>query len=530
MIKALLKKQFLELAAFFKLGGMKNGKRSSKLGGIAIALLLLYACVSSGFLFWETSSTLCAPLVQGGLAWAYFALTGITASGATCFVVVLASKSTLYEAKDNEALLSMPIPASVILFSRMIGLYLIALFLELVTFVPAVICYFTVAGFSVLALIFSVLIMLIMPLGTLAIACLFGWLLALLSAKLRSKNLITVVLLIAFILLYTLSVSKMNEGLNYIVANGEAAAQTIKIFLFPFWQMGLGLTGDAIGTVCFIGLSVAGFALVYWVLSVSFLSIATQNRAGKKAVYKEKEEKCRSVFFALVWKEIKRYLKTAMILFNSGIGSIIALVFGVFALFNTELCAQIVASPVSKGELAVILTTIVFFIASSNVITGTSISLEGDNLWLLRSMPVKTEEIFKAKIAFHIAYTLLPVGLVQILVCALLQIPVWTILLGFLGLCAITTLCAAAGLAINLKLPSLKWTNEMVAVKQSLSTLVTMLVGWAIAGLSVGGYFLFGVYLPAEAYLAIVTAVFALASAAGFVWLKKRGVEIFQEL
>lgn len=529
MIKALLKKQFLELAAFFKLSGAKNGKRPSKLGGVAIVLLMLYACVSSGFLFWETASMMCAPLMQGGLAWVYFALTGITSSGATCFVVVLASKNTLYEAKDNEALLSMPIPASVILFSRMIGLYLIALLLELLTFVPAVICYFTVAEFSVLALIFSVLIMLIMPFGTLAIACFFGWLLALLSAKLRSKNLITIVLLFAFILVYTLSVNKINEGLNYIIANGEAAAQTIKIFLFPFWQMGLGATGDVLGTVCFVGLSVAVFALVYWMLSVSFLSIATQNRAGKKAVYKEKEEKSRSVFFALIWKEVKRYLKNAMILFNSGIGSIIALIFAIFALFNAELCAQIVSSPVSKGEIAVILTTIVFFIASSNVITGTSISLEGDNLWLLRSMPVKTEEIFKAKIAFQIVYTL-PVVLVQILICALLQIPFWTVVVSLLALCAVIVLCAAAGLAINLKLPSLKWTNEMVAVKQSLSTLVTMLVGWAIAGLSVGGHFLFGVYLPAEAYLAIVTAVFGLAAVVVLVWLKKRGVELFESL
>ena len=67
MIKALLKKQFLELGAFFTLQGSKKGKQPSKLATMAIGLLILYSILSMGFLFWQTASTLCEPLVRGGI-------------------------------------------------------------------------------------------------------------------------------------------------------------------------------------------------------------------------------------------------------------------------------------------------------------------------------------------------------------------------------------------------------------------------------------------------------------------------------
>ncbi len=530
MWKTLLKKQFLETLSFFLGGDKKSGKRRSPWLFVGLGLLMAYALVAIVFLFLEISKLLCAPLVQSGLSWVFFAIMGTMAAALGCVVSILASKTQLYEAKDNELLLSMPIPPKVILCTRMLGLYLMTWFLFALVFIPTSVYYFTVAGFSVLAAIFCLLITFIAPLGVLAISCLLGWLIAIITARVAKKNLITTLLLVLFLIGYSVGYSKINELLTYLIANGGTVAGKFQTALYPFWQMGLAATGEPLGMLIFTAIFVALFALVYCLLSATFLQIVTQKRAGKKAKYRGGERKSRTAFSALLSKEAKRFLKNPMILFNAGIGAVISVVFCGFALFNTELCAQINAAPVDKGLVATILTSITCFIVSSNVITASSVSLEGDNLWVLRSMPVETKEILNVKVAFHVLYSAIPSVFAQALICILLKIPFFTAVLAVGVLVVTSVVCAVMGLMINLKLPNLKWTSEIVAVKQSASTLAAMFAGWGVAALVLGGHFLFGKYLYAEIYFLIVIAVFTAVSVALLAWLKKRGVVIFESL
>ena len=48
--------------------------------------------------------------------------------------------------------------------------------------------------------------------------------------------------------------------------------------------------------------------------------------------------------------------------------------------------------------------------------------------------------------------------------------------------------------------------------------------------LLVGGYFLFGKYLPAWGYMLVCAGALTLASVGVWIWLKKRGTMIFEEL
>lgn len=530
MLKALLKKQFLELGATLVMNNKKKGEKRSPLFIILIALLIVYALGATGYMLWMLSETLCLPLVQSGLTWVFFALIGTLSFSTSMILIVLAAKNTLYEAKDNELLLAMPIKPSVLLFVRILELYLLALLITFLMFVPAIVYYFINISFSWAAFVCCVVILLVLPLGSIAVAALIGWLVAFITAKISAKNLMSTILIVAFLLGYSLAISEMGNWLGYLLANGPAVAETYQNALFPLWQLGLAATGNGLSLLAFAGIFIAAFAIVYALLSVTFLSIITQKRTGKKAKYVKREGKTRSAFTAILWKECKRFLKTPMILFNAGLGSMIALVFAIYALVSPELCAQIANAPIDKGEVAIIVTVIVAFIATTNVITGSSVSLEGENLWILRSMPMDTLEIFKAKIAFHFLYTALPVSISLITICALLSIPFLTVAFAIATTLAVTVLCAVMGLAINLKLPNLKWTNEIVAVKQSISVLVSMFVGWAIAALFLGGHFLFGQYMYAEGYFAIALAVFLGAAAILWQWTKTRGVEIFESL
>ena len=530
MLKALLKKQFLQTASFFFMKGAKKGKRRNALGIIGVMALMVYAIGAGVFMFWKMSSMLCEPFVQGGLSWVYFAFMGILATGLGCIGSIFAAKTALYEAKDNELLLSMPIPSWMILLSRLIGLYLMTLFFVAIVWITSVVCYLTVAGFSFLSCLFGLLILLILPLGILAIASLLGWLIAAVTSRITAKNLLTTILLMGFFLGYSLLMSKITDLLTYVMANGEQLGDNIKVWLFPFWQLGLAAMGKPWNMLLFTLFSLGIFAVAYLLLSATFVAIVTRKRTAKKAVYVERERKVSSPLWALTKKEFKRYTKNPMILFNCGLGSILAIVFAVYGLVDTELCMQIVTSGFPKADVILILTTIMCFIATSNVITGSAISLEGDNLWVLRAMPISTSTIFKAKILFHLIYTIVPTFIAQVILCALLEIPVGLVALSLLLYMCVAYFCAVMGLVVNLKLPNLKWTNEIVAVKQSFSVLITMFAGWGASAIVLGGSFLLDEWLSPVPYLLLVTALFIVASIAVSVWLKKRGQDVFEKL
>lgn len=530
MLKALLKKQFAELlSAFAFRSGEKKQHKTGML--VLVGILMLYALAAMVYLMWTLSDSMCQAMLAIGKPWVYFAFMGTLAFGTGLIGSVFMTKSILYEAKDNDLLLSMPIPPKALLLVRMIALYAMAFLFTSIAFIPCIVRYFTLTTFSVLPLIFCILITLLLPLGVLAVSCLLGWLIAVLTARLPAKNLITTVLLIAFFIGYAVLVSNMNEVLTFIMTNGEALAQGFENpLLLVFRQMGVGAAGDILSMVVFTLIFVGVFALTYLLLSVTFLKTATMKKSGAKAKYVERQSKSRSAFWAIFFKECNRYLKNPMILFNCGIGSVLCVVFAGFALFNGELCSTIAHAPIYKGEVAIIVTVILCFIAASNIISASSISLEGQNLWLLRSMPVSAMEIFGAKTAFHVAYTIIPLAPVTVLICVLLEIPVLMTVCAIVTLICITLLCATLGLVINLKMPNLKWTNEIVAVKQSFSVLLAMFACWGVSLLVIGGYFLFGKYLYAELYLTLVSCLFVAVSALLWWWVYKRGVRVFETL
>ena len=392
------------------------------------------------------------------------------------------------------------------------------------------VCYFTVVSVTAAAVIGCVLVLMVLPFGVLALGGLLGWLLTLITARLPAKNLVTVIGLLAFMVLYAFGYSKLQDALNYVLTHGQQVGETIKGALYPFWQLGLAATGKGAAMSVFTGIFLGAFALVYLLISATFMPLATMKRGDLRAKYKEKTAKARSQFFALFIKESKRFFGNAMIFFNCGLGGVIALVFVGYTLIDGNMRANINAWSGDKQEIAMIITLVACFIATTNVITASSVSLEGESLWILRSMPVSTLTVFKAKIALHFVVTAVPLCISMALVGIIFHLGVWATVMAMLSLSAVTLLSALSGLAINLKLPNLKWTSEIVAVKQSASVLVTMFVGWAIAGLVLGGNLLFGKYWHPFAYLAFAIGVLISACVVLWLWLKKRGVEIFENL
>ena len=526
MLRVLLKRQFLEAVAFLFNG--KNGKRRSQGKMLALGALMLYAFGMVGYMFWMIADMLCAPLTQAGMSWVYFAFMGTIATGFGIIGGIFMAKNKLYEAKDNDLLLSMPIPSWMVIFSRIVGLYAFDLLFEGLVFVPTLIRYFTVVGFSFVPVLCSLVVLLILPLGALAVCAVFGWFIAFVSSKLPVKGIVEIVFAVAFLAAYFIVYSKINEYLSYVIAHGEALGNVMKTALYPFSQLGFACAGDGLSLLVFTGIFGGLFAAVYALISITYLRLATANRGSMKVKYKGKGYKGRSVFSALLQKEGARYFKSPMVALNCFLGSALLILLPFAALFKGDAFSQLFAG--NEDTVALLIAASLCAVASTNLITVTSVSLEGENIGILRAFPVRTEKLLFVKVAFHFLITGFPAVWAVIFLCCLFEISFTVCVVAAIAVLSFILFCAVGGLVVNLKLPNLNWTNEVALVKQSAASLVGMFGGWGALALLVGGYFLFGKYLPAWGYLLILTAALLLLCGVLAYWIKKKGVKIFEGL
>ena len=536
MLKALIKKQLSELASFFVQS--KKGKRRSKGAIVGFILLMVYALGAAGVALGLLASLLCEPLVAAGQGWVYFAFMAVLATTLGVVGGVFMAKAVLYEAKDNDLLFSMPIPAWAILLTRVLTLYIFTLPFEACAFIPAVVVYTSVTGFSFATIAGGIVIQLLLPLLAVVICCLLGFLLSWVTEKLPFKNAFITVGFLAFMVGYSLFAAKMNEYLGMLVQHGEQLGGIMKTWLYPFSQLGYAMTGDWLAFIIFAGICLVLLGATYAVLSSTYLRIATRKGGGYRAKYKEKQSKKASSGFALFRKEVWRLTKTPAYLLNASMGTMMTLIVAVMMIIEGDFFGinadMVAAIPFLKAAIGLIVAGSVCLMAAMNTISACSVSLEGKTMDLAQSLPVSEWATLKAKLYLHILFTAIPDALLGVAMALVLQLE-WYITLGVvLAAILASALFACVGLFFNLKFPNLEWTSETVAVKQGLSVLFSLFAGIGIIALPVGVYagvyYLFNAYLPAALYLYACLAAFAISTGVLLVWLKKKGTEIFKNL
>ena len=168
-----------------------------------------------------------------------------------------------------------------------------------------------------------------------------------------------------------------------------------------------------------------------------------------------------------------------MTVLNAGLGVVLLCAFSIFLLFNSV--EQIKASSGVENITGYIATFAPLFIASMLSLScpaASSISLEGRNVWILQTSPVKIKTILNAKIALTL--TLHFIGYMLSVLVFLFKIEMDRIQifnLIFVPACY-SVFIAVVGIFLNKKYPNYDWDNEMIVVKQSLPVIVTALVGF----------------------------------------------------
>lgn len=288
MLKTLLKKQMAEIFRNYFYDPKKNKMRSR---GATIAYIALYALLMVGLLggmFALMAVGLCGPLVEGGMGWLYYLLMGLIAVFLGTFGSVFSTYSSLYLSKDNDLLLSLPIPVRCVMASRLLGVYLLGLMYAAVVIVPGVIVYWLTAPVTAGTIVGGVLMVLIVSVIVMVLSCLLGWVVARISLKLKNKSFITVLLSLLFLAAYYFVYYKAQALITLLVENAAVYGMKIRGSAYLLYLFGCVGAGDWLAMGIVTVTQAALLALTLWGIARSFLKIATATGSVKKVRFEHR--------------------------------------------------------------------------------------------------------------------------------------------------------------------------------------------------------------------------------------------------
>lgn len=186
--------------------------------------------------------------------------------------------------------------------------------------------------------------------------------------------------------------------------------------------------------------------------------------------------------------------------------------------------------PGMEGMLSLIVCLAICLLTSMDCVSAPSISLEGKNIWVLQSLPVRSSDVFKAKLKLHLVVNVVPAIICFLTACVFLQQGIVLSLLEAFFIVGFVLLCGLSGLVLNLLTPNLTWTNESIPVKQGASVVISMFGSWGVLiGFAIM-YVLLGSLMGAEWFL-VLCLVFVMTANGGLLYfLRTKGKQIFHSL
>jgi ABC-2 type transport system permease protein len=511
-----------------------SGKKKAGVGKkILLAFLAVYIIAAFFGMFFALFLAMLEPFFSAGIGWMYFAFLALTTFGLCVISTLFTASAQLFGAKDNELLLSMPIKPPEILLSRLLVILAFEYVFTAIVASPAFILWVVGGYASPVGILFFVIGVLLLPLMAMALSLLLAWLLGVVTSRMRRKNILTLAISIGFLVAYFIMVANFQGYLNELVSRGEELARAFQQAMPPFYAFGKSIAEGSIGDgLLFMVWAIAPFTAAVILLSANYRKILTTNRGSAKTVYKEKAVKAGSVFSALVRKEMAHYWSKPFVILNTSLGSLFMLALSFMVIVKRADIFLYVDQVIPMfGNLPLAGAVILAFLNTVNNISASLISLEGKNLWIIKSIPAPPKVVIQSKICTHWMISGLPCLAASVCVAAVAAGSVvdWIILILIPQITGV--LIAVCGVAVNLHFPKLDWTNETYVVKQGLSAMITMFGAIVlIIGLGVVYVFFINTAISPTAFLLLFTSLFAIIAILVYAWLLTSGVRKFDQL
>jgi len=501
LLKVFLKEQF----SLKRLFGFDFKKE--KIKGILVGLAILYAIVvflgAFGYMFFDLGKIL-KEMGQPHILLSFYAVYAI---GLSIIIVFFRANGSLFYYKDYDILSPLPIHPRTVLLSKISVLLWMLYVSSLIFTLPIVFSYFYHNGFHVVSFIFYLLSFLVMPLVPIVIMSLIALLMSLLTRHFRRHKIINIILtFVVFLGLFMVSFNLNDVETNPLTGQIDLFSGLSSSYPPLKWMID-AISNRSIISMLYLLSSHVGLFVIF-VLGISPIVNYT-NQKGMKS-FKAKKGKAlvyqsRPVMMSLIKKEFKKFFSITLYAVNAGLGPVLLMILSVASLFFRSEIENILREAIGAGlDIEVLLMVFIGFSIAMTYTPAISLSLEGKNFWIIKSLPIEPKTIMLSKVIFNVLL-ILPIALVSILLFGIsIQLGILSQLL-MMGLAIIfSVLISIIDGIINLYVPKFEFQNEVEVIKQSAGALLGVFGGFFMIILNGGLYYLLSKHIGIQGIMGLL--------------------------
>ena len=517
----------------FKIKTKKNSK---------LSIIPLFIAGYLMFMIWGSANTLFEKMsfMHPSILLSFFVF---SISFMTLIEGIYKSGSLIFNCKDDQLLLSLPIKKRTVLFVRIFKFYIFEVLFNSLFLLPIMVAYIRFAEeINWTYFLTSLLMLILLPIIPIVISCFIGIITSSLSSRFKYKNMIQIISSM-LILIGILFISFNMDGIiEYLIQHASSINDLIIKIYYPAGIYEKLVTEfNIIDLLVFIIINFSIFGLSIYILSKFYFKINSRIKnviINKQVNVNNLNFKSSSKTISLIKKELNTFFKTPVFIINSGFALVLFLVMVVIITIKFESIIPILTSKEGLGLSSNFITShlsiLIFLLISSasymTSITNSVISLEGRNINILKSLPINTKTILMSKIYSCLIITT-PVLLIgSVILFIKFKISLIEIILLLILLILIPLVSHFIGLIVNLKYPKLDATNSTEVVKQSMSSFISVMLGMFLLIITFVITTNVTKNINTILLLAIATLIYIVIDLILYIYLIHKGVKDFNNL
>ncbi len=453
----------------------KNDKKKKTIKTIVITGIILYIIFAIYMLTRSLMPSFMAINKPLYLLSMLFAICSIYIFFANIFKI----KEILFDFRDYDLLMSLPVSRNMVLASKIVSLYITNLLYTLIIMIPGYVAYISFIDLPHDWLFFVLLptIPVIPILASSIIGIILAWLISLFSNKNIGSYIVNLSLVILALFLYFSIYSFDSEQ---IVNNGINMVNSFSHY-YPLTSVFVSLL-DKISLVNLLIYFISPIVLtIIYILLVDFGYIKLRTRLLRQTLmsdYKIKKYTSNSSLFSLYKKEIKRYFSSSLYVINTSFGCLLIFVLIIsLLLFNDNAISYFTRITHFNETIKTNIFLVFSILCVLSSTTNSSISLEGKSFWILKMLPVSYDKIFLSKILVNMTILIPTILIGGTFFGIFLHLSWLEFLFIYLTPLVYGIFASVNGLLLNIIFPRFDYENEVRVIKQSMAVFLTILIG-----------------------------------------------------
>jgi len=478
-----------------------NNKQKRYIAVLFIVMIVYMAINIGSFSVTTTINLMHAELVE----YVYASLLSLT-SIVLITLLLFTLNALLFEGNDYEMLQSLPVSQRDIIASKLLIVYIFSFCFACVMMLPGMVVH-VLSTHAYIQFVFGIVSLVFVPVMPIGIAIIFG--VGILYVASFAKHTTVLKILLSVLLFIGLMIG------IYLLQSVDGLSTVMGLQMLRIYPPSLIFLKSNILYAC---MSFVVSMLIFYMLTWKY-EVLHKLSTKHRVIYHDATFKHHSVFHALYQKELKRFFGSYLAVINQGFGVIILVTGSVLLvlvpptiLFSMLKVSQIPVNVVDYIPL-VIAGMLAFTFPSAS-----SLSLEGKNLWIIQTAPIKMKDIIFSKISVTLSLHLIGYVCAIIAVFLRFSLSVEQMITVLLIPLAYSIFTAILGFALDYRFANYSWDNEVVPIKQNLQVGLTMLTSLFMVGLPIllstilSMNLYFAMYLVASILFVVSVILFVLLS------------------